>query len=189
MSQNIEPIRRCTISGYLYGIICPQFGVYDLISDADIYAVRSKERAATANHTGNESGDSKTVLRTASEDEIKRLGSGSGALIGRTDKSGFFCLNDASYEGELVDVYVCLRAVPGPEKLLPLKRTTCLFVGTFAPRRRLHGWYFNLFIPQTIWCGLKKQVDAWTVAGRGAPLRRGRPGWGGGTHGARRRRP
>jgi hypothetical protein len=166
MSQNIEPIRRCTISGYLYGIICPQFGVYDLISDADIYAVRSKERAATANHTGNESGDSKTVLRTASEDEIKRLGSGSGALIGRTDKSGFFCLNDASYEGELVDVYVCLRAVPGPEKLLPLKRTTCLFVGTFAPRRRLHGWYFNLFIPQTIWCGLKKQVDAWTVAGR-----------------------
>jgi hypothetical protein len=167
MSQSSEAIQRCTIAGYLYGIICPQFKVYDVIGDAEIFALRSNQKTATANPTENDTGDSKTTIRTAGEDEIKRLSGGEGAFVGRTDKRGFFCLNDPNYKGELLDVYVCLRAVPGPkEKSLPLKRTTCLFLGTYSPRPVERGWYLQLYIPQSIWCSLKKLVDAWTVAGR-----------------------
>jgi hypothetical protein len=161
MSQIIQ---ECTLRGFLYGIICPEFGVYDPIPGAEIFAVRSKQNAATANQRNRE--EAKATVRSIGEDEIKRLGE--GLLKGRTDEHGFFCINDRSYKGELLDVYVCIRAVPGgPEhKALPLKQTTCLYLGTYQARRSDVGWYVNLYVPQPIWCALKKQVDAWTVAGR-----------------------
>jgi hypothetical protein len=167
MSQTIEPLQRCTVAGYLYGIICAELGVYDVIGDAEIYAVRSKQKAATANPTERERGDAKTVLRSVSDDELKRLSGGESVMVGKTDQRGFFCLDDPRYDGELLDVYVCLRTVPGPkEKSLPLDQTTCLFLGTYSPRRGAHGWHLKLFIPAYIWCALKKLVDSWTVAGR-----------------------
>ena len=162
MSQIIQ---ECTLRGFLYGVICPDFGVYDLIPGAEVFAVRSKQKEPTANQTEGNRGDAKTVVRSIGEDELKRLGD--GVLAGKTSEHGFFCINDRSYRGELLDVYVCVRAVPGPDhKLLPLKKTVCLFLGTYRPRQSGASWDLRLFIPQSIWCKLKKLVDAWTVAGR-----------------------
>ncbi len=162
-----EGIRQCTLGGYLYGIICPRLNVYDLIAGAEIYAVRSTQQEPTPNPTGLERGDAKRVIRTVSKDELKRVTAGKGVMEGRTDDRGFFCLNDRSYEGGLLDLYVCINAVPGPKKeSLPLEEPTCLFIGTYEPRRTLGGWYVSLYIPQSIWCALKKLVDVWTVAGR-----------------------
>lgn len=176
MSQIIAPSQRCTVAGFLYGIICGDLGVYDVIGDAQIYAVRSKQKSPTANPTENDRGDAKTVLRTVSDDELKRLSAGDGVLAGKTDKRGFFCLNDPDYDGELLDVYACLHSVTGPkEKSLPLKKTTCLFLGTYAPRQSGSGWYLSLYIPAYIWCALKKLVDAWTVAGRVADCETDKP--------------
>lgn len=164
MSQIIQP---CTVRGYLYGIICEDFGVYDLIPDAEIFFVRSSQRTPTANQTDRQRGDAKTVVRTSSDDELKRLRSVEGIMAGKTDERGFFCLNDSSYQGQLLDAYVCLRAVPGPNnKSLRLEKPICLFLGTYAPSQARIGWHLKLYIPQSIWCRLKKLVDVWTVAGR-----------------------
>ena len=98
---------------------------------------------------------------------MKRVSGGDGVLAGKTDERGFFCINGRTYQGELVDVYVCLRVVPGPDgKPLRLKKTVCLFLGTYRPGHTGGSWYLTLYIPQSIWCQLKKLVDAWTVAGR-----------------------
>ena len=164
MSQIIQ---ECTFRGFLYGIICPEFGVYDRIPGAEIFAVRSQQKEPTANQTEGSRGDAKAVVRNIGEDELKRLTSGDGILQGRTDERGSFCINDRRYQGELVDVYICLRVVPGPNgKQLPLERTVCLFLGTYRPAQTSGSWYVTLFVPQSIWCKLKKLVDAWTVAGR-----------------------
>jgi hypothetical protein len=164
MSQIIQ---ECTLRGFLYGIICPEFSVYDRIPGAEIFAVRSQQREPTTNQTESSRGDAKTVVRNISEDELKRLSSNDGVLHGRTDERGFFCINDRRFQGELVDVYVCLRVVPGPGgKQLPLDRTICLFLGTYRPSQTSGSWYLTLYVPQSIWCKLKKLVDAWTVAGR-----------------------
>lgn len=173
MSQIIQ---ECTLRGFLYGIICPEFGVYDRIPGAEIFAVRSQQKEPTTNQTEESRGDAKTVVRNIGEDEMKRLSSGDGVLAGKTDERGFFCINDRRYQGELVDVYVCLRVVPGPDgKQLPLKNTVCLFLGTYRPRQTSGSWFVTLFVPQSIWCKLKKLVDAWTVAGRVATCDGDRP--------------
>jgi hypothetical protein len=165
MSQRIQ---RCTISGYLYGIICPEFKIYDRVGDAEIYAVRSSQKEPTANPTEAERGDAKRVIRTVSEDELKRA-AGQNVIEGRTDERGFFCLNDDKYKGELLDIYVCLNAVPlageKPEQR-KLDARVCLFLGTYAPRRATDSWFLRLYIPQSIWCALKRKADVWTVAGR-----------------------
>ena len=165
MSQRIQ---RCTIRGYLYGIICPEFRIYDRVGDAEIFAVRSSQKEPTSNPTEAERGDAKRVIRTVSEDELKRA-AGQGVIEGRTDERGFFCLNDDKYEGGLLDIYVCLNSVPlvgeQPEQR-KLDARVCLFLGTYAPRRAADSWYLRLYIPQSIWCALKRRADVWTVAGR-----------------------
>ncbi|MCM3872899.1 MAG: carboxypeptidase-like regulatory domain-containing protein [Pyrinomonadaceae bacterium] len=164
MSQNIQP---CTVRGYLYGIICAEFGVYDLIPNAEIFFVRSSQKTPTANQTDSLRGDAKTVVRTASDEELKRFSAAEGIMAGKTDEHGFFCVNDRSYQGQLLDAYVCLRSVPGPnQKSLPLEKPICLFLGTYAPAQARIGWHVKLYIPQSIWCRLKRLVDVWTVAGR-----------------------
>ena len=174
MSQNIQ---QCTVRGYLYGIICEEFGVYDLIPDAEIFFVRSSQKTPTTNQTDSQRGDAKTVVRTASDEDLKHIRGVDGIMAGKTDDHGIFCINDRSYQGQLLDAYVCLRAVPGPnKKSLRLEKPICLFLGTYAPRQARIGWHLKLYIPQSIWCRLKKLVDVWTVAGRvsdcetGAPL-------------------
>ena len=162
-----QPIKACPISGYLYGVICADLGVYDRIPGAEIFAVRSREKAPTANPTEVERGDAKRVLRTAGEDEMQQLTTAQNVLQGRTDENGFICLDAPNYQGELLDVYVCLNAVPGPkDEPRPLPTRGCLFLGTYAPERAGESWFFKLFIPSVIWCKLKQLADVWTVAGR-----------------------
>jgi len=162
-----QPIKACPISGYLYGVICADLGVYDRIPGAEIFAVRSREKAPTANPTEVERGDAKRVLRTAGEDEMQQLTTAQNVLQGRTDENGFICLDAPNYQGELLDIYVCLNAVPGPkDEPRPLPTRGCLFLGTYAPERAGESWFFKLFIPSVIWCKLKQLADVWTVAGR-----------------------
>src|SRR5689334_8418576 len=110
-----ESINVCPISGYLYGVICADLGVYDRIPNAEIFAVRSSEKEPTPNPSGVERGDAKRVLRTTSEDEMQQLATAQNVIQGRTDENGLICLDDPNYQGELLDIYVCLSSVPGPK--------------------------------------------------------------------------
>jgi hypothetical protein len=162
-----QPITVCPISVYIYGVICTELAVYDRIPGAEIFAIRSREKAPTANPSEGERGDAKRVLRTATEDEVKQLAAAPNLLQGRTDENGFSCLDEPNYQGELLDIYVCLNSVPGPkDEIRPLPARVCLFIGTYAPERAGNAWLLKLFIPSVIWCNLKRLADVWTVAGR-----------------------
>ncbi len=160
--------RFCTIKGYLYGVICEEFKVYDYIGEAEIFAVRSRESTPTAGTDEESRGDLKKVVRYVADDELRRIRADKSVLTGKTDEDGKICLN-GTYQGELLDVYVCINSVPLPgsdEGKVSLDQEICLFLGTYAPRKLEDAWYLKLVIPQYVWCAIKKKADAWTIAGR-----------------------
>lgn len=165
-------LRRCTIKGYLYGLLCGHLHVLDRVAEAEIFAVAStrNEPSAESLVADERAQDLKRVVRKVSEEELRRaLAEARLVLRGKTEEDGSFCLIEPKYEGGLLDVYAAIGSVPLPKherRRLPLKERQLLYLGTYAPLESQGERLLKLIIPVRVWCGLKLLADAWTIVGK-----------------------
>jgi hypothetical protein len=160
---------RCTLQGTLRGIICARLNVLDLIADAEIIAVLSERKEASAEGLpGREEAQNlKSVLRRVEPRELEAAVGGTRLVMrGRTGQDGSFCLVERRYEKGLLDVYAVIASVPlhGREpRQVALRDQQILYLGTYD----LHGGsHLDVVIPQPVWCRIKRVADVWTIAGR-----------------------
>ena len=160
---------RCTLQGTLRGIICARLNVLDLIADAEIIAVLSERKEASAEGLpGREEAQNlKSVLRRVESQELEAAAGGTRLVLrGRTGQDGSFCLVDRRYERGLLDVYAVIASVPlhGREpRQVALRDQQILYLGTYDLQ---NGSHLDVVIPQPVWCRIKRAADVWTIAGR-----------------------
>jgi hypothetical protein len=160
---------RCTLQGTLRGIICVRLNVFDLVADAEIIAVLSERKeASAAGLPGREEAQSlKSVLRRVEPQELEAAIRGERLVLrGKTGEDGSFCLVEQRFEKGLLDVYAVITSVPlhGREaRQVPLREKQVLYLGTYDLR---DGSHLDVTIPQPVWCRIKRAADVWTIAGR-----------------------
>ncbi len=164
---------NCKIRGYLYGAICEEYRVWDRIVEAQIVAVPSIRNQPNADSFARPGEvPLKPVIHEIKESEFKKLASSKGAMRGKTDANGSFCLHDESYEGALIDLYVCIRQVPAPtleNESFTLKTPCYLYLGAFKPFGFQGTWYLISVIASAIWCKIREKADLWVIVGKVAP--------------------
>ncbi len=162
---------KCTIRGYLYGVVCGHLRVWDRIAGAHVFAVPSEENGSNVDSLARPGRPAtKQVVRDIDEGKLKKLTA--GAMQDATDTNGAFCFENPDYDGELLDIYVCVSAVPTPGlegESLPLDTPECLYLGTFRPFRFGDTWYLIAVIPDPLWCRIRRKADAWVIVGRVTP--------------------
>ncbi|MGI0493009.1 hypothetical protein ACN4EG_14600 [Alkalinema pantanalense CENA528] len=171
MSEIIN--ERCSIYGYLYGAICPNFLVWDAIGGAEIYARTSERQEATTDSFARPNqGSLKSVVEEVETASLQQLTAPSHILRATTDDRGAFCLFDPNYQGQLIDLFACIRQIPAPsleQGSVELERPLCLFLGTYKPFKFGDRWYLIAVIPAGIWCRIRRKADLWVIVGRVTP--------------------
>ncbi|OUC16429.1 MAG: hypothetical protein B0A82_01740 [Alkalinema sp. CACIAM 70d] len=171
MSEIIN--ERCTIYGYLYGAICPNFLVWDAIGGAEIYARTSERQEAITDSLARPNQSSlKAVVEEIEEAGLQNLIAPSSIMRATTDDRGAFCLFDPDYQGQLIDLFACIRRIPAPtleQGSVELERPLCLFLGTYKPFKFGDRWYLIAVIPAGIWCRIRRKADLWVIVGRVTP--------------------
>ncbi|HWM89589.1 MAG TPA: hypothetical protein VN493_02360 [Thermoanaerobaculia bacterium] len=164
--------RRCTLKGYLYGLLCGKLKIFDRIAGAEIYAIPSKHKEASGDSLGtaDHASDLKRALRAVSEEDLKGALANAGLVLkGKTEEDGSFCLIERGYQGGLLDLYAVIDNVPLPkhrQRTAPLRERKILFLGTYDPLRSGEEGLVKIILPSKIWCWLKKLADAWTIVGK-----------------------
>lgn len=164
---------RCTIYGYLYGAICPNLLVWDRVGGAEIYARRSERQEVMADSLARPNqGSLKSVVEEVEEANLQQLVVPSNVMRATTNDSGAFCLVNPDYQGQLIDLYACIRRIPAPtleQGSVELERPLCLFLGTYKPFKFGDRWYLIVVIPAGIWCRVRRKADLWVIVGRVMP--------------------
>lgn len=167
---------HCVIRGYLFGRLCDDFPLLDRIAGASIYAVvRDDDGQGQDGLTPLQNPDLKPTFKAIEAEELDARAA--QALTAKTDGDGVFCIRDDSYEGQSLDVYVCIPTVPVPGKQegAPLPSPRCLYLGSYKPVRFGDTWYLVLIIAPALWCEIKRAADAWTIVGRLTTCEEGEP--------------
>lgn len=164
---------RCTIRGYLLGIVCDKLRVWDRIADAQIFAVPSAQAAPTTDTFARANQfASKPVLRDIDAAELKKVTAAPGVMRGTSDSNGEFCLVNPDYQGGTLDIYVCFKRIPTPSLkpgYIELEEDCCLFLGTIRPVQFQGCWYMINVVPSANWCAIRRKADAWVIVGRVTP--------------------
>lgn len=164
--------RKCTLKGYLYGLLCGNLKVFDKIAGAEIYAVPSSRKEASGESLGtaDHAQDLKRTIRGVSNEDLERaLASAGPVLRGKTEEDGSFYLIERGYQGGLLDIYAVIDSVPMPKHRqgsARLRERKILFLGTYDPFLSGEERLITIILPVKLWCWIKKLADAWTIVGK-----------------------
>ncbi len=168
----MEKTQQCTVYGYLYGAVCGDLRVWDRIPGARVIAVPSDRNEETVDSLARPNRDArKSVVHDIDEERFK--GEAEGAIMrGETDADGAFCFENQSYDGGLIDVYVCIDRIPAPtleKDDVRIDEPCYLFMGTYRPFKSGESWYLVMVVPTVIWCRIRRKADLWVIVGRVTP--------------------
>jgi hypothetical protein len=166
--------RRCTLKGYLYGLLCGKLKIFDRIAGAEIIAVPSHgEVSGDSLRTADLVADERSPIRVVGAEDLERARGSAGVLRGKTEEDGSFCLLERDEQNRPqngpFDVYAVIDSVPipqHPQRTAPLREPRLLFLGTYDPLRSGDEGLLKIILPSKIWCRLKKLADAWTIVGK-----------------------
>lgn len=163
---------QCTFQGYLLANLCGELQLIDRLPGATIIAVPAEDERAARASGSNAGQDLKPVVRRLDEGELDDItGSSKLVLRGQTDKEGGFCIEQPDYTGGSLDVYAVIERIPlhtdDGVRLHDLETPERLYLGTYRPSTSdQETWTATLYIPQEVYCSLKRRADVWTIAGR-----------------------